>query len=244
MAVDASFFSPPPCVTREGHERRAHPLKISNSVFLKGAWRDHCFPTPFSWFLLNADLSWRPKDHFCKLFIIEMLPERHEKGERRPPVSWRPCACVQPRSSVQLVTYHACQRSGTTCCSASDHLKESHDTAVKAQEKATRTAWQSIISSGQLWLIRILQLLISRECFWGEAEREWWEGEVTSALHCVLWETKHPSARSPQWKSEPSNSFSPQQCKWWSWVLLPRKQDLQGISLLCLSFKPKLMMLL
>ena len=33
------------------------------------------------------------------------------------------------------MTYHACQRSGTTCCSASDHLKESHDTAVKAQEK-------------------------------------------------------------------------------------------------------------
>ena len=97
---------------------------------------------------------------------------------------------------------HACHRSGTTCCSASDHLKESHDTAVKAQGKATRTAWQSTISSGQLWLIRILQLLISRECFWswGEAEREWWEAEVTSALHCVLWETKHPSARSPQWK--------------------------------------------
>ena len=148
-----------------------------------------------------------------------MSRERHEKSERRPPVSWRPCAGVRPRSSVQLVTYHACQRSGTTCCSASssDHLKESHDTAVKAMGKATRTAWQSTISFGQLWFIRILQLLISRECFWGEAEREWWEAEVASALHCVLWETKHPSARSPQWKSEPSNSFSPQQCKWWSW---------------------------
>ena len=90
---------------------------------------------------------------------------------------------------------------------------------MKTQGKATTTAWQSTISSGQLqlWLIRILQLLISRECFWGEAEREWWEAEVTSAQHCVLWETKHPTARSPQWKSESSNSFSPQQCKWWSW---------------------------
>ena len=104
-------------------------------------------------------------DHFCKLFVIEMSPERHKKSERRPPVSWRTCACVEPRSSVQLVTYHACQRSvaGTTYCSASDHLNESHDTAVKARGKATRTALQSTISSGQLWLIRTLQLLIARE---------------------------------------------------------------------------------
>ena len=168
-------------VTREGHEGRAHPppkKKKFRLRFLEGAWRDHCFPEPFSWFLLNADLSWRPEDHFCKLFVIEMSPERHEKSGRRPPVSWRPCAGVQPRPGVQLVTYHACQRSGTTFCSTSDHLKESHDTAVKAQGKATRTAWQSTISSGQLWLIRILQLLIARECFWGEAEREWWGAEV------------------------------------------------------------------
>ena len=100
-----------------------------------------------------------------------MSPERHEKCERRPPVSWRPCAGVQPRSSVQLVTYHACQRWGTTCCSVSDHLKESHDTAVKAHGKATRTAWQSTISSGQLWLIRTLQLLISREVKQRENEK-------------------------------------------------------------------------
>ena len=175
-----------------------------------------------------------------------MSPERHEKDERSPPVSWRPCAGVQPRSSVQLVAYHSCQRSGTTCCSASDHLKESHDTAVKAQGKATRTAWQSTIISGRFWFIRILQLLISRECFWGEAEREWWEAEVTCALHCVLWETKHPSARSPQWKSEQSNSFSPQQCKWWSWncAVWQGSRISKGIPLLCLSFKPKLMMLL
>ena len=84
------------------------PLKISTSVFRGSRWRDHCFQAPFSWVLLNADLSWRPEDHFCKLFVIEMSPERHEKSERRPPVSWRPCAGVQPRSSVHLVTYHAC----------------------------------------------------------------------------------------------------------------------------------------
>ena len=127
-------------VTREGHEGRAPPPppKILTSVF-RGSVERSLLPSaaaPFSWFLLTADLSWRPEDHFCKLFVIEMSPERHEKSEqRRPPGSWRPCAGVQPRSSVQLVTYHACQRSGTTCCSACDHLKESHDTAVKAQEK-------------------------------------------------------------------------------------------------------------
>ena len=158
-----------------------------------------------------------------------MSPERHEKGERRPPVSWRPCAGVRAPASVRWRTA-AIER--TTCdlsCPSAIRdnwliclwpSRESHDTAVKAQGKATRTAWKSTISPGQLWLIGILhrlQLLIARECFWGEAEREWWEAEVTSALHCVLWDTKHPSTRSPQWKSEPSNSFSPQQCKWWSW---------------------------
>ena len=148
-----------------------------------------------------------------------MSPERHEKSERRPPVSWCPCAGIQPRSSVQLVTYHACQWSGTTCCTASDHLKESHGHCGESTGnfESDQDSVKSTISSGQLWLIRILQLLIARKCFWGEAEREWWEAEVTCALHCVLWETKHPSARSPQWISEPSNSFSPQQCKWWSW---------------------------
>ena len=91
---------------------------------------------------------------------------------------------------------------------------------------------------------QILQLLISRECFSGEAEREWWEAEVTSALHCVLWETKHPSARSPQWKSEPSNSFSPQQCKWWSWVLFDKEAGSPGNSIALLKFQAQLMMLL
>ena len=74
------------------------------------------------------------------------------------------------------------------------HCGDHESTGKSDQESMT----VSTISSGQLWLI--LQLLIARECFWGEAEREWWEAEVTSALHCVLWETKHPSARSPQWK--------------------------------------------
>ena len=61
-------------------------------------------------------------------------------------------------------------------------------------------------------------------------EREWWKAEVNSVLHCVLWKTKHRSARSPQWKGGPGNSFSPQQCKWWSrWCCLTRKEDIQEI---------------
>ena len=78
-------------VTREGHEGRAHPPPPPpwkfRLRFLDGAlaWRDHCFPAPFSWFLLNADLSWRPEDHFCKLFVIEMSPERHEKAKEDHP---------------------------------------------------------------------------------------------------------------------------------------------------------------
>ena len=173
-----------------------------------------------------------PKITFASCLSLKCRRKGTKKSERRPPVSLRPCAGVQPRSSVQLVTYHACQRSGTTCCSTSDHLKESHDTEVKAQGKATRTAWQSTISSGQLWLIRILQLVISRECFWwGEAEREWWEAEVTNALHCVLWKTKHPSARSPQNKKWTKQQLlaSAVQVMVLELCCLTRKQNLQGI---------------
>ena len=148
------------------------PLKVSTSVF-RGSVARSLLPSAV--FLIFAECRPQLKTRRSLLQAVchWNVAGKARKNRKKTASSWRPCAGVQPRSSVQLVTYHACQRLWTTCCSASDHLKESHDTAVKAQGKATRTAWQSTISSGQLWLIRILQLLIAGECFWGEAEREW-----------------------------------------------------------------------
>ena len=173
-----------------------------------------------------------------------MSPERHEKSERRPPVSWRPCAGVQPRSSVHLVTYHACQRSGTTCCSASDHLKESDDTVVKARGKSDQDSvtkyhqFRSIVvySNPACWFLESASEVKQREN----------DEKLKSLVHyCVLWETKHPSARSPQWKSEPSNSFSPQQCKWWSWNCAGWQGSRISREFHCfVKFQAKLMMLL
>ena len=172
-----------------------------------------------------------------------MLPERHEKSERRPPVSWRPCAGVQPRSSVQLVTYHACQRSGTTCCSASDYLKESHGTAVKAKRPGQRDKVPSVtVSCGwfescSCWLLESASEVKQREN----------DEKLKSLVHYIVFCGKQNILLRghPNEKSEPSNSFSPQQCKWClELCCLTRKQDFQGIPLLCLSFKPKLMMLL
>ena len=221
------------------------PLKNSTSVFRGSRWRDHCFPAPLSWFLLNAELSWRPEDHFCKLFVIEMSPERHEKSERRPPVSWRPCAGVQPRSSVQLVTYHACQRSGTTCCSASDHLKESHDTAVKAQGKAT----------GQ----RDKVTSVSVSCGWFESCSCWFpesaselevkhrenEEKLKSLVHYIVFCGKqnilrgHPTEKVNQATASRLSSASDGP----GIVLFDKEAGFPGNSI-ALSFKPKLMLLL
>ena len=62
---------------------------------LRGAWRDHCFPEPFSWFLHETGLE--SLKITCELFFIEMSKERLEKSERIPPVSWRHWALAYSR---------------------------------------------------------------------------------------------------------------------------------------------------
>ena len=58
---------------------------------LRGAWRDHSFPEPFSWFLHETGLE-SLKITSARSFFIEMSKERLEKSETTPPVSWRPRA--------------------------------------------------------------------------------------------------------------------------------------------------------
>ena len=63
---------------------------------LRGAWRDHRFPEPFSWFLHETGLE-SLKINSARCFLIEMSKESFEKSERTPPVSWRPWALAYSR---------------------------------------------------------------------------------------------------------------------------------------------------
>ena len=67
-------------------------MKSVSGHLKRGAWRDHCFPEPFSWFLHETGL-WSLKITSARCFFnIEMSKERLEKIETTPPVSWRPWA--------------------------------------------------------------------------------------------------------------------------------------------------------
>ena len=190
------------------------PLKISTSVF-RGSVERSLLPSAV--FLIFAEC--RPQLKTLRSLLQAVChwnvagnarKKRKKTASFMASLRWRRAAIE--RTTCDLSCLSATRDNLLLCLWPSErkprHCGES--TGESDQDSVTK---YHAISSGQLWLIRILQLLISRECFWGEAEREWWEAEVTSALHCVLWETKHPSARSPQWKSERSNSLSPQQCK-------------------------------
>ena len=65
-------------------------------VHLRGAWRDHRFPEPFSWFLHETGLD-SLKITSARFFFIEMSKESLEKSERKPAVSWRPWALAYSR---------------------------------------------------------------------------------------------------------------------------------------------------
>ena len=151
-----------------------------------------------------------------------MSQERHEKSEKKTAtfvasLHWRTAAIERTTGDLSCLS---AIRDNLLLCLWPSKRKPRH-----CGESTGKSDQDSVTKYHQFRSVAIVvdsnpaavQLLISRECFLGEAEREWWEAEVTGALRCVLWETKHPSARSPQWKSEPSNSFSPQQCKLWSW---------------------------
>ena len=149
-----------------------------------------------------------------------MSPERHEKSERRPPVSWRPCATAAiERTTCDLSCLSVIRDNLLLCLWPSKRKPRQcgESTGKSDQESVTKSPSVPVRCNGCGWFESCCCWFLESASEVKQRERVWWEAEVTSALHCVLWETKHPSARSPQWKSQPSNSFSPQQCKWWSW---------------------------
>ena len=83
--------------------------KMSSNIRRKvvfWAWRDRCFPEPFSWFLHETGLQ-SLKITSARCFFIEMSKERIENSERTPPVSWRPWALAY--SPDRPYNFHACQ---------------------------------------------------------------------------------------------------------------------------------------
>ena len=86
-----------------------HGLLENQGVFcdqLRGTWRDHCFPEPFSWFLQETGLE-NLKITSARFLFIEMSMQRFEKSERTLPVWWRPWALAY--SHNRLYTFHVCQ---------------------------------------------------------------------------------------------------------------------------------------
>ena len=85
-------------------------------ILLRGAWRDRCFPEPFSWFLHKTGLESLKITSAC-CFFIEMSKETLEKSERTPPVSWRPWALAYSRdrpynfSCLSALSKNGCFRS-------------------------------------------------------------------------------------------------------------------------------------
>ena len=66
---------------------------LSCLVSLRGAWRDQCFPAPFSCFLHETGLESLKITSVC-CFSLKCQRKDSKKGEITPPVSWCPWALV------------------------------------------------------------------------------------------------------------------------------------------------------
>ena len=63
---------------------------------LRGAWRDHRFPEPFSWFLHETGLE-SLKITSARCFVLTYQRKFSKKATKTPPVSWRPWALAYSR---------------------------------------------------------------------------------------------------------------------------------------------------
>ena len=74
---------------------------------LRGAWRDHCFPEPFSWFLHETGLE-RLKITSARCFLLKCQRKDSKKAKEHRQLRgvlgrWRTAA-------IDRTTFHACQR--------------------------------------------------------------------------------------------------------------------------------------
>ena len=81
-------------------------LLVHFSRVSRGAWRDHCFPERFPWFLHETGLeSLNTEDHLCTLFFIEMSGKTRKKRRNTASFGASLGAGVQPRSTILLYNF-------------------------------------------------------------------------------------------------------------------------------------------
>ena len=83
------------------------PLLVAHEVNLRGAWRDHRFPEPFSWFLHETGLqSLKITSARCFLLKCQRKVSKKAKEHRR----FRGVLRRWRSAAIDRTTFHACQR--------------------------------------------------------------------------------------------------------------------------------------
>ena len=89
------------------HPDRAAAFTASNAFPLRGAWRDHRFPEPFSWFLHETGLeSLKITSARCFLLKCQRKVSKKAKEHRQ----FRGVLGRWRTAAIDRTTFHACQR--------------------------------------------------------------------------------------------------------------------------------------
>ena len=179
-----------------------------------------------------------------------MSPERHEKSERRPPVSWRPWAGVQQRSSVHLandgdLSCLSAIRDNLLLCLWPSKRKRRHcgeSTGKSDQDSVTKYhQFRSVVvysnTACSCWFLESASEVKQREN----------DEKLKSLVHYIVFCGKqnillrgHPNEKVNQARVSRLSSASDGP----GIVLVDKEAGSPGNSIALLSFKPKLMMLL
>ena len=224
-------------VTREGHEGRAHPPK--NFDF--GFWTERgetiapqrCFPE-FCWMQTSAE---DPKITFASYLSLTRWcrRKRHEKAKEDRQF----CGVLALAYSHDRATtcdWSCCQRSGTTCCSASDHLNKK-DTTLRWKPGKSDLGQRDKVPS-----VPVSGWFESCSCWFLESASEVKQREndekLKSLVHHILCFVQNILLRCHPNEKWTKQQFLAQQCKWWSWiVLLDKEAGSPGNSIALLKFQ-------
>ena len=78
-----------------------------NGHALRGAWRDHCFPEPFSWFLHETGLE-SLKITSARCFLLKC--QRKDSKKAKEHGQFRGVLGRWRTAAIDRTTFHACQR--------------------------------------------------------------------------------------------------------------------------------------
>ena len=81
---------------------------LINFSYLRGAWRDHCFPEPFSWFLHETGLeSLKITPARCSFFLLKC--QRKDSKKVKEHRQFRGVLGRWRTATIDRTTFHACQ---------------------------------------------------------------------------------------------------------------------------------------